>query len=431
MLTGGLLTDTMESYTVGATVNGLNQGTGWCKKAPYTDRNTYLGTISVDDMESYTVGQEIATRNGGTGWPAAYGGDNIFVSILNSKTVITGSTGSFYTFPIVGGAPPFTYQWFRNGSPLSNGGDISGADTATLSIANWQNFYDGNFVLQVTDNVGRVFTSNTCAAASTSSSNAWGLQVVTNGGSLPSAASMNAVSDFLSGLNQDGTDSLMISAVGIAPDSLTAALTPMIKTAGNALWTNHNFVSGDLTVNGLAGNGSTKYLQTGLITNTCGVTVTDGVLAMYDYTKNSTSQGVELGNYDGGGANTWSLLSDYQAFGFHVITDFYAFATARITAASPGNGFYITSRTSATAMDLYFASSSVPFVNVGSNAGAAGVLNATELTAFAQNVAGVAQGFSNAVMSFICVAHGLTAAQAQNLYNRVQILRTAFGGGFR
>lgn len=37
---------------------------------------------------------------------------------------------------LVGGTPPFTYQWQKNGTNLINGGDISGSDTANLSVNN-------------------------------------------------------------------------------------------------------------------------------------------------------------------------------------------------------------------------------------------------------------------------------------------------------
>ena len=45
------------------------------------------------------------------------------------ETTATLTVGAF-------GGTPLSYQWQKNGSPLSNGGNISGATTATLTISN-------------------------------------------------------------------------------------------------------------------------------------------------------------------------------------------------------------------------------------------------------------------------------------------------------
>ncbi len=49
------------------------------------------------------------------------------------------------------GTSAITYEWRRNGTPLTNGGDISGADTATLSIANAAEDDEGTYTLRVTN----------------------------------------------------------------------------------------------------------------------------------------------------------------------------------------------------------------------------------------------------------------------------------------
>ncbi len=57
--------------------------------------------------------------------------------ILSSPTSRTNNPGSSATFIVTAyGSGPLAYQWRRNGTNLSNGGNISGATTALLSLSN-------------------------------------------------------------------------------------------------------------------------------------------------------------------------------------------------------------------------------------------------------------------------------------------------------
>ncbi|MGZ4974108.1 MAG: immunoglobulin domain-containing protein, partial [Limisphaerales bacterium] len=56
--------------------------------------------------------------------------------IASQPTSLTRAPGSGAVFSIsVNGAPPFNYQWSKNGTPLNDGGNILGAATATLTIS--------------------------------------------------------------------------------------------------------------------------------------------------------------------------------------------------------------------------------------------------------------------------------------------------------
>ncbi|MCL6560098.1 MAG: immunoglobulin domain-containing protein, partial [Firmicutes bacterium] len=75
----------------------------------------------------------------------------------SNQTVTAGQTASF-TVTVTGDAP-LTYQWKKDGNNLSDGGNISGATTATLTVSNAQAADAGSYTCFVSNVVGNV-TSN-------------------------------------------------------------------------------------------------------------------------------------------------------------------------------------------------------------------------------------------------------------------------------
>ncbi len=69
-----------------------------------------------------------------------------------SRTNIPGTTATFSG--AANGSAPLGYQWRFNGTPLADGGRISGATTATLAISNVQSGDAGNYSLVVTNGAG-------------------------------------------------------------------------------------------------------------------------------------------------------------------------------------------------------------------------------------------------------------------------------------
>ncbi len=69
------------------------------------------------------------------------------VGILASSAIFTVAAG---------GTTPLGYQWNFNGSPLADGGQISGAATTNLTISNLQFTNSGSYVLIMTNPVGSV-----------------------------------------------------------------------------------------------------------------------------------------------------------------------------------------------------------------------------------------------------------------------------------
>lgn len=85
--------------------------------------------------------------------------------VLGAPEIVTGpvatelNSGSTLTLAAtVRGVAPLTYEWRRNGQLITNGGRISGADTATLSIANAAVTDGGSYTLTVTNALGTAST---------------------------------------------------------------------------------------------------------------------------------------------------------------------------------------------------------------------------------------------------------------------------------
>lgn len=72
-------------------------------------------------------------------------------------TELAGATAVFSV--VTDGVPAPTYQWRKDGVDLVDGGDISGATTAELSIANLEDADDGDYTVVATNSVGSVTSS--------------------------------------------------------------------------------------------------------------------------------------------------------------------------------------------------------------------------------------------------------------------------------
>jgi hypothetical protein len=269
----------------------------------------------------------------------------------------------------------------------------------------------------------------------------WANRVVSNGGAAPSSTSINAANDFYSGLVTDGLAGIVVAANMFAPDNLIAAITPLIAQAGSDPWVNHNFVIGDLTVNGLVGDGSTKYLATGIIPGLADVfrlnaplTSISAGLVGYTSVDNSGSQ-EELACY---GANTQSEFGLATNFGGSSYLTCWKFVTSGtddivVTAPSPATGYFSGQRTASNAIAFYFANSGHAHSTLGSGTGnqTGSIETVQPLFAFAaNNNGGGPANFTRKRLSFLAVTKGLTSAQDAKLFSRVQTLRTTLGGGF-
>lgn len=76
------------------------------------------------------------------------------------------------------GSEPLQYQWRRNGAPLSNGGNISGVNTATLAFDNLTAANAGNYDVVITSPGGTITSSNAVLAVISPDSDSYEAAVI-------------------------------------------------------------------------------------------------------------------------------------------------------------------------------------------------------------------------------------------------------------
>jgi DNA/RNA endonuclease G (NUC1) len=136
-----------------------------------------------------------------------------------TQTITTGSTATLTVTAI--GTAPLSYQWRKGGTPLADGGAISGASTATLTIANAQTTDSGSYDVIVSNGINPSATSTaatlTVSASSASSTVVWnfgagaGTETAVPTSGLPS----DVTGGTLTQNNNNGTTT-MITAVSVS-----------------------------------------------------------------------------------------------------------------------------------------------------------------------------------------------------------------------
>jgi alpha-tubulin suppressor-like RCC1 family protein len=135
--------------------NGVNLANG----GNVSGANSYsLGLSNIQDADAawYTV---VVTNMGGcvTSTPALL---TVLISppIINSQPVsLTNYAGTTATFLVSAGGPiPMSYQWQKNGTNLTNGGNVSGATTSTLTLTNVQDADAAIYTATITNAFGSV-----------------------------------------------------------------------------------------------------------------------------------------------------------------------------------------------------------------------------------------------------------------------------------
>jgi hypothetical protein len=256
----------------------------------------------------------------------------------------------------------------------------------------------------------------------------WRYSVKALGGADPSLNTLNALTTFMNALDTAGITASLKSINCFVPDSLTACLIPLVSKYGLQLWANHNFVGGDLSVNGLQG-ANTKYLDTGIVPSDF-LLANSASIAIY----NSIASAVacEMAGRAGGiakirfGFDTGSLGNYLGCW-----TDATNFGGGNIATAKVG--YVCGVKSASNARSLYFANSTNAHAAIATN----NITNESTAPDAAGNVfvmagdeGGSASGFTTQRLSFFSLGLALSTADSANLFNAVQALRTSLGGGF-
>ena len=262
---------------------------------------------------------------------------------------------------------------------------------------------------------------------------AWAAQVVTNGGAAPSVATKRALHVFCAGLDTDSLTASMVAINCFVPDNLIAGITPLIKGPGLTPWTNNNYVGADLTVNGLIGNGSSKYLNTGVVPDTAfGASYASCGLSIYISAADDAVTS-EFGCNTGVAFDKRNLNINTSNAGSTTYDGPYNAGPGRITAAnSAWAGYLSANRTSNVLATLYKANSETAHVSIGTSASdVSACTQATHaLVCGALNYDGTVINFTTKRISFAAVHAGLSAVQSASFFTRIQALRIALGGGY-
>jgi hypothetical protein len=399
------------------TLGGIDLPDGWAAGGIIY---TYAGSIGYEDFSTSTLCNN-TPPGPDYGW--------VGCGVLTTASITAAFSPAFADFggtvsatvTVSGPTTGASYQWYQNGSPLSNGGEYSGVTTVTLTITGVTNPDYTTYYCAVTM-CGEVQNSSTISLVDRTTD--WANRVVTNGGASPSVGNISSVRTFWAGVLADGITASKINTLNFfAPDNLIASITPFVS-AGKDPWTNHNFLAADLTANGLLGNGSTKYLETGFNPSTASGSNFGGAfytLHMPGYNGCNLS-GADASHY----FQMIALYGDAKAYFYDNINGVV------INPEAPRQlGFYGQTRVSSTDHRAWFANSVNSLTQIGAtDTNAFGAYTSFSVEAFANNAAGTIQQYSGDRMSFAVLYNGFSSTDLSNLYGRVQTLRKAFKGGY-
>lgn len=265
---------------------------------------------------------------------------------------------------------------------------------------------------------------------------------VTAAGATYSGTTLTAVSKFCRSIDAAGIRSKFLRVNLFCGNSITAALIPLYRSSayggavvGNATDTNNNFVSADFqetqSGGGLKGNGTTKYLNTGLTPNDIptqtsvhvSFSATDLETASTAY--NTTGDRFIIGSY---------ATAENTVYDMAVTAFINATANVRMFRVGSFNNVASTSstgrtseshmlgtQTSATSLTLYADGQSV-----GSNSTARSPVGSTRpWYVFAHNLNNTAGLFTAARMRMYSIGNGITASEALAFRNAVVAFNTS------
>lgn len=267
----------------------------------------------------------------------------------------------------------------------------------------------------------------------------WATRVSSNGGTI-STTVLRAVSALCAAADQGSFRSAIYRLNLFAGGNLSGCLVPLYRgptfggtTFGNTTDTNVNFVSADFvetgTGGGLKGNGTNKYLNTGLTTNNL-PSATSLHLSVSGTGLATSGNKIALGSFNNLGSGL-AILDEFATYSGVTARNFRngTFAAGQfpqITSPGANESHLIGSRTASTAAALYqggsLASSSATNITP--------IRNSVSIFVFAlstNNATPTAGATSAATFRMYSIGTGLNATQAAAFSAAVAALNTALG----
>jgi len=246
---------------------------------------------------------------------------------------------------------------------------------------------------------------------------------------------LQALNTFVTSLKTKGVWSKLHMVNCFVPDHFTASFTPLyVGRTGYSTWLRTGFVSDDLTVNGMKGNGAnTKYFNTGFIPSHVFNSVSSSGITIY-YAEGTDSASNE---------NTFGCANNFTTQRFDTIQNQNGvgyFLAWRLTAGSgyitwtgsSVTGYVSANRAFGEPLTMYNAASAIPHYKVvsGSTIAVTGLIPTIPMFCFSISSNGSPNFGSGTRMSFASVHEGLTESESLYLYEAVQTMRQSFGGGY-
>jgi hypothetical protein len=244
----------------------------------------------------------------------------------------------------------------------------------------------------------------------------------------PSDDTIRAVCDFCLSLDIAGITDKVLALNPVIPDSILSMPYPLIYTVGNghSPWRNQGFIAGDLTADGIQGDG-TSWMDTGFNPSASVLATDDGGMSVYESGAQvgGNPDEVELGTYDSGTA-TAMVMSCWNAAAS--TCSMWNTGYNHIQADTPS--FYNANRT---ANNLVEGWRYPPLHSLGSSVVDQSLVSLPDHPVFFMclNNDGIGEdNFSTKNVSFAAITTKLTAQEIADLYEAVYWMRFAFGGGY-